>query len=101
MKREEELRLLNLIIAPVISEKSTRLADEENTYVFKVKREATKPEIRRAIELAFNVEVEKVRTLNVKGKVRGLGLRKGKRPDGKKAYVKLKPGHEIDLSVGE
>lgn len=101
MKREEELRLLNLIIAPVISEKSTRLADEENTFVFKVKKEATKPEIKRAIELAFNVEVEKVRTVNMKGKKRGFGLRKGKRPDWKKAYVKLKPGYDIDLSVTE
>ncbi len=94
-----QLELMNVLVAPVISEKSTRLADTENCFVFKVRKDATKLQVKKAVELMFGVEVESVRTLNVRGKTKRFGRILGKRPDWKKAYVRLKPGHEIDLSA--
>lgn len=92
-------KLMDVIIAPVISEKSTKVADNENTFVFKVKSQSNKVQIKRAIEMVFGVEVDTVRVLNNKGKLKRFGKYIGKRKDSKKAYVKLKPGHEIDLSL--
>jgi large subunit ribosomal protein L23 len=92
-------RLHNIILAPVISEKASRL-QEGNQAVFKVLRDASKPEVRRAVEKLFNVKVTDVRTLNVKGKVKGFGGRKGIRSDWKKAYVTLAEGSQIDLATG-
>jgi len=89
----------DVIIRPIITEKST-LAGEHNRVVFEVRKDATKPEIRRAVEAIFGVKVEKVNTLIVKGKTkrrRGLLTR---RSDWKKAYVKLAPGHSIDVTTG-
>lgn len=94
-----QLDLMNIVMAPVISEKSTRLADSERRFVFKVRKNATKPQIKRAIELLFEVEVDSVQILNVHGKKKRFGRHMGKRPDWKKAYIRLKPGHDIDLSV--
>lgn len=91
--------LMKILQAPVISEKSTQLADNERRYAFKVEKKATKGQIKRAVELMFNVEVDSVQTLNVKGKKKRFGRILGKRPDWKKAYVKLKPGHDIDFSA--
>ena len=84
-----------------MSEKSTRLADAHRQFVFKVARDARKPEIKRAVELMFKVEVERVQVLNVKGKRKGFGRVRGRRPDWKKAYVSLKPGHDIDFMATE
>jgi len=94
-----QLELMKVLVAPVISEKSTRLADGENCFVFKVRKDATKFQVKKAVEQLFDVEVDDVRLLNVKGKTKRFGRIMGKRPDWKKAYVRLKPGHEIDLSA--
>ncbi len=94
-----QLELMKVLVAPVISEKSTRLADTENRYVFKVRKDATKPQVKRAVEQMFEVEVESVQLMNVKGKSKRFGRMLGKRPDWKKAYIRLKADQEIDLSV--
>jgi len=91
--------LMNVIQAPVISEKSTRAAERENRVVFKVKRTATKDQIKRAVELLFKVEVDSVHVLNVKGKDKRFGRFVGTRSDWKKAYIKLKPGFDIDFAA--
>ncbi len=95
----EECRLADVILAPIISEKSTNAAEDGQQYVFKVQTVANKLEIKKAVELMFNVEVEKVQVLNVKGKVKRFGRTLGKRSDWKKAYIKLKPGHDIDFAA--
>ena len=98
MIREE--RLLKVILAPHISEKSTIAAEENNTIVFKVANDATKAEVKAAVEKLFEVEVTGVRTLNVKGKTKRTGARFGRRNDWKKAYVTLKEGSELDFVGG-
>lgn len=98
MIREE--RLLKVILAPHISEKSTIAAEENNTIVFKVANDATKAEVKAAVEKLFEVEVTGVRTLNVKGKTKRTGMRFGRRSDWKKAYVTLKEGSELDFVGG-
>ena len=90
-------RLHSVILAPVVSEKSTRVAEKGNQAVFKVQRDARKPEIKAAVEKMFNVKVEGVRTLNVKGKNKRFGRFEGVRSDWKKAYVTLAEGQEIDF----
>ena len=94
-------RLHQIIIAPVISEKSTTAAEKANAAVFKVLRDAKKPEIKTAVETLFKVKVESVRTLNVKGKTKGFGRTPGRRSDWKKAYVKLPEGQELDFLAAE
>ncbi|MDN5874958.1 MAG: 50S ribosomal protein L23 [Sinobacteraceae bacterium] len=90
-------RLHQIILAPVVSEKSTRVADKHNQAVFKVLRDAHKDEIKRAIETLFKVKVVAVQTLIVKGKARRFGRFNGRRSDWKKAYITLAEGQEIDL----
>lgn len=90
--------LMNLLQAPVISEKSTSSAEQNNCVVFRVSKPATKLQIKRAVQLLFKVEVESVHVLNVKGKAKRFGMVTGKRSDWKKAYVKLKPGFDIDFA---
>ena len=91
-------RLMGILIAPHVSEKSTRIADDYNQITFRVRTDARKPEIRRAVEKMFNVEVESVSVLNVRGKSKGFrGRNRGRRADWRKAYVRLKPGHDIDF----
>jgi len=94
-------RIYKVLLGPHISEKATIVADGNGQYVFRVTSDATKPEIKKAIEALFEVKVESVRTLNLKGKtkrtVRGLG----KRSDVKKAYVRLAEGQDIDFMVAE
>jgi len=92
-------RMHNIILGPIVSEKASRL-QERNQAVFKVMRDAGKPEIKRAVEKLFNVKVFAVRTLNVKGKAKAFGGRKGVRSDWKKAYVTLAEGSQIDLVSG-
>lgn len=94
-------RLMKILIAPHVSEKSTRIGDESNQVVFKVVRDARKPEIKKAVEMLFNVEVQHVRVANFKGKNKGMQRLAGRRSDWKKAYVRLRQGHEIDFLSGE
>lgn len=98
MKFTEE-RLLQVILAPQVSEKSTRLAENHEQVVLKVATTATKPEIKAAVELLFKVQVESVQVLNVKGKTKRFGRFTGRRSDWKKAFVCLKPGQELNLAV--
>lgn len=92
-----EQRLFKVLLAPHVSEKSTMAAETNNTFVFKVLKDANKAEIAAAVEKMFDVEVEGVRTVNVKGKVKRHGMAFGKRSDWKKAYVVLKEGQDIDF----
>jgi large subunit ribosomal protein L23 len=96
-----ELRLMRLILGPRITEKSTRIGDAHRQVVFRVVQEATKPEIKKAVERMFKVEVDRVRVLNMKGKRKGFARREGRRSDWKKAYVTLKSGHDIDFMARE
>lgn len=94
-------RLMQVILAPVISEKSTFVADKNEQVVFNVIPDATKPEIKAAVELMFKVQVETVQVSNVKGKEKRFGRQLGRRKNWKKAYVCLKPGQEINFAAGE
>jgi large subunit ribosomal protein L23 len=94
----KEDRLMQVLVAPIISEKATAAAEERNEVVFKVLRDATKPEIKAAVELLFKVEVKSVQVLNQKGKVKRFGGRVGRRDHVKKAYVALKAGQELNFS---
>ena len=91
--------LAGVLQAPIISEKSTVAAEKYNQFVFKVIKQATKKQVKNAVELMFSVEVDSVHVLNVKGKQKRFSGSLGQRSDWKKAYVKLKPGHDIDFSA--
>ena len=93
-------RLMKVLLGPVISEKSAIGADAARQFTFRVTRDATKPEIAAAVEMLFDVEVEKVQTLNVKGKRKRFGQIPGKRKDWKKAVVRLAEGQDIDFGSG-
>jgi len=90
-------RLMKVLLAPHISEKTARAADADKQFAFRVISDATKPEIKRAVELMFDVKVDAVQVSNVKGKEKRFGKTIGRRSDWKKAYVKLQPGHDIDF----
>ncbi|MEQ1558201.1 MAG: 50S ribosomal protein L23 [Methyloglobulus sp.] len=92
-------QLSDILVAPIISEKSTIAAEKENRFVFKVKKQATKKHVKSAVELMFSVEVDSVHVLNVKGKKKRFGKTLGQRSDWKKAYVKLKPGNDISFAT--
>ncbi len=94
----QKSKLADVLLSPVVSEKSTIAAEESNRFVFKVQKVATKLEIKKAVEMMFDVEVDSVQVLNVKGKVKRFGRSLGKRSDWKKAYVRLKAGHDIDFA---
>lgn len=85
----------DVIKRPIITEKGVQLKELQRTLVFHVAAGATKPEIKRAVETAFKVKVDRVRTVTLPGKFRRRGLRGGYRPDWKKAYVRLKPGEKM------
>lgn len=93
-------KLFQVIISPHVSEKSTRLADKDRQMVFEVRRDASKPVIKLAVEKMFNVQVESVTLTNVRGKRKQTGRMPGRRQDWKKAYVRLKPGQDINF-VGQ
>ncbi len=94
----DEGRLMAVLLSPVVSEKATMAAEKSNAVTFKVLRDATKPEIKAAVELLFNVEVTGVSVVNVKGKVKRTGRGIGRRNHVRKAYVMLKEGSELNLS---
>ena len=94
-------RLAAVLIAPHVSEKSARISSEGNQYVFRVRTDATKPEIRAAVERQFEVKVDKVRVVNQPGKEKRFGRSLGRRQDWKKAYVRLAEGQQIELGGAE
>ena len=90
-------RLMKVILAPVVSEKSNLLAEKRNQMTFKVLPDATKAEVQAAVELLFGVQVASVTTVAIKGKVKRFGRTLGRRSNVKKAYVSLAAGQELDL----
>ena len=94
-------RLMTVVLAPVVSEKSTFVADKNRQYVFRVADDATKPEIKAAVELMFKTKVHSVTTANVKGKERRFGKTIGRKRSWKKAYVRLAEGQEINFAATE
>ncbi len=94
----QQQRLTQVILAPVISEKSTYVADKMNQVIFRVDSAATKPEIKAAVEFMFKVQVDSVTVSNVRGKSKRFGQHPGRRNHWKKAYVSLKPGQEINFA---
>ena len=93
-------RLMQVLLAPQISEKATYVADKNEQVIFRVAADATKPEVKAAVELLFKVSVESVQIANVKGKQKRFGRYMGSRKNWKKAYVCLKPGQEINFVEG-
>ena len=98
--KHAENRLAQILIAPIVSEKATTASEKHNQVLFKVLRDATKPEIKAAVELMFKVEVDSVQTVLQKGKVKKFGRSIGRRDHVKKAYVSLKAGQEINIAGG-
>jgi len=93
-------RLMQVLLAPQISEKATWVAEKHEQVIFRVVSDATKPEIKAAVELLFKVEVESVQVATVKGKQKRFGRSIGRRKNWKKAFVSLKPGQEINFAEG-
>ena len=94
-------RIYKVLLGPHISEKATVVAEEHGQYVFKVAKDATKLEIKKAVEQLFEVSVKAVRTAVVKGKTKRTRFGMGQRSDWKKAYVSLEQGQEIDFADAE
>jgi len=94
-------RLAKIILSPRVSEKSALRADTENQHVFSVCKDATKLEVKKAVEKMFEVKVKGVTILNIKGKLKRVGRSYGKRKDWKKAYVSLQDGFDISYGEGE
>jgi large subunit ribosomal protein L23 len=97
-RRKNSERLTTILVAPHVSEKAARVGEKANQYVFRVRTDATKPEIRAAVELMFDVTVEGVQVVNVGGKTKRFGRFNGRRNDWKKAYVSLATGQTIDFA---
>jgi large subunit ribosomal protein L23 len=98
MSATNQERLYNVLMAPIVSEKSTMIADRNNQVAFRVRPDATKQDVKAAVELLFKVEVEKVSILNTKGKQKRFGRFEGRRSNVRKAYVSLKAGQEINFA---
>jgi large subunit ribosomal protein L23 len=94
-------QVYSVLLAPRITEKSTLVGEKNNQFVFKVAPDATKPQIKEAVEKLFKVKVKSVQVMNIKGKVKRFGQRLGKRSGWKKAFVSLHEGHDIDFMSGE
>jgi large subunit ribosomal protein L23 len=104
MSEFKQERLLNVLLAPVVSEKSTFIGEKNNQYVFRVASDATKPEVKAAVELVFSTKDKKLQVLSVqmasvRGKQKRVGRFLGRRSAWKKAYVRLAPGHDIDFQA--
>lgn len=97
MNRE---RLMKILLGPIISEKAVIATEASARYGFRVAPDADKREIKQAVELMFDVKVDRVQVLNVKGKRKRFRQRLGRRPGWRKAYVRLQPGHTIDFGGG-
>lgn len=94
-------KIINVLVGPHVSEKSSVVAEQNNQVVFKVRVDSTKAEIKKAVELMFDVKVDGVQVVNVKGKSKRFGQTQGKRKDWKKAYVTLAEGQDIDFIGAE
>lgn len=94
-------RLMQVLLGPHVSEKATGLAEKGNQVVFKVRRDATKSDVRQAVELLFEVKVERVAVVRVPAKAKRFGQRAGTRQAWKKAYVRLAPGQDINFMGAE
>ena len=94
-------RLCQILLSPRVTEKTTLIGENSNQYVFHVVNDASKQEVKGAVELLFDVNVESVRIVNVKGKTKSFRMRPGKRSDWKKAYVRVQEGQVIDFLGGE
>ena len=92
----DEGRLMQVLVAPIVSEKATMIAEKNNVVTFKVLQDSTKYEIKAAVELMFKVEVQGVSVVNTKGKAKRFGKSMGRRDNVRKAYVMLKPGQELN-----
>jgi large subunit ribosomal protein L23 len=104
MSEFKQVRLLNVLLAPVVSEKCTFIGEKNNQYVFRVASDATKPEVKAAVELVFSTKDKKLQVLSVqmasvRGKQKRVGRFLGRRSAWKKAYVRLAPGHDIDFQA--
>jgi large subunit ribosomal protein L23 len=93
-------RLYRVLLAPIISEKATMISDKHGQVAFRVRPDATRQEVKAAVELLFKVEVKSVQILNRRGKTRRFGRHTGRRDNVRKAYVGLKPGQEINFAEG-
>ena len=93
----DEGRLMQVLVAPIVSEKATMIADKTNAVTFKVLQDATKYEIKAAVQLMFKVDVQSVAVLNIKGKTKRFGKSIGRRDNIRKAYVTLKAGQELNI----
>jgi large subunit ribosomal protein L23 len=93
----DEGRLMQVLVAPIVSEKATMAAEKTNAVLFKVLQDASKPEIKAAVELLFNVKVKAVNVLNQKGKTKRFGKTIGRRDHVRKAYVTLQAGQELNF----
>ena len=93
----DEGRLMQVLVAPIVSEKATQAAEQSNAVLFKVLRDASKPEIKAAVELMFKVQVKGVSVLNQKGKTKRFGKTVGRRDHVRKAYVTLVEGQELNF----
>lgn len=96
--QHREERLLQVLLGAHVSEKANSIADKANQFVFRVVRDATREEVRGAVESLYKVTVEKVRILNVKGKVKHTQRGRSRKPGWKKAYVRLAEGQDIDFA---
>lgn len=100
MTTHNQERLMQIIVAPQISEKATYVADKNGQVIFYVVEDATKPEVKAAVETMFKVKVTGVQIANVKGKTKRFGRSMGKRSNAKKAFVSLEAGQEINFTEG-
>ena len=98
-KKASQEKLINVLLAPHITEKTSLAMQNTNTYSFRVRRDSTKPDIKAAVELMFNVKVAGVQVVNETGKTRRIGKVQGRTQDIKKAYVRLAPGQTIDYEA--
>ncbi len=94
-------RIMNILLGPHVTEKGAIVGESSNQYIFRVATTASKPEVKQAVEKLFEVEVDTVRVVNVKGKTKRTGHRVGQRKNWKKAYVRVKAGQTIDFVGGE
>jgi len=97
LSKFDEGRLMQVLIAPIVSEKATMVAEKNNVVTFKVLQDSTKYEIKAAVELMFKVDVKGVSVVNTKGKSKRFGKSMGRRDNVRKAYVMLKAGQELNL----
>lgn len=97
-QQHREERLMKVLVGPIVSEKSTFIAEKAEQIAFQVVPDATKGEVKAAVELLFKVQVESVNVVNIKGRAKRFGRFQGRRDDVRKAYVRLAPGQEIDFA---